>query len=406
MATINDLIKIKYPDVDINTGKKLLFQELMSGVEPFNQTSIYKALQLQFPGNTGTFNDLMFEYLLSGGVILPVIQTQPSNQSVTAGATATFSVVVTVEEGTLSYQWQVNTGSSWSDIAGAASSTYTTTATQASWDGYQYRVVVTADASGQSITSNVATLAVSVPVAGEAVMVYYISSTNNVSVSDQTPFTSIPRALDTSGAWPAGSSLILDIVTGAFSDTGIVGFLNYAGSSGGVNYALTVGLTNNLGNGFNFRILHGTTEVASLNTGQFSTTANTYYRIVLTRDSINVRLNITILNAAGGVIFSGNTANNSFPIGMAEALGNQNNVTGFMLGSSADTGTTNRVRVSAVYVDHSTRKFAWELNSNSAGIWNYEQYLGETLSGVGNLTTKIVASGQLLLVTTTRLARP
>ncbi|PYT81684.1 MAG: hypothetical protein DMG40_08195, partial [Acidobacteria bacterium] len=81
----------------------------------------------------------------------PYITTQPADQTVTVGQTATFSVVAT---GTapLSYQWQKN-GTA---ISGATSASYTTPTTTSSDNGAQF-VVVVSDSAG-SMTSNAATL--------------------------------------------------------------------------------------------------------------------------------------------------------------------------------------------------------------------------------------------------------
>jgi Immunoglobulin I-set domain len=83
----------------------------------------------------------------------PSITTQPSNQSVNVGSTATFSVVAT---GTtpLTYQWQKGT----TPITGATAASYTTAATTSSDNGSQFEVVVTNSVG--SITSNAATLTV------------------------------------------------------------------------------------------------------------------------------------------------------------------------------------------------------------------------------------------------------
>jgi hypothetical protein len=83
----------------------------------------------------------------------PSITTQPANQTVTVGSTATFSVVAA---GTtpLTYQWQKGT----TPITGATAASYTTAATNSSDNGSQFEVVVT-NAVG-SITSNAATLTV------------------------------------------------------------------------------------------------------------------------------------------------------------------------------------------------------------------------------------------------------
>src|SRR5690348_14978731 len=60
-------------------------------------------------------------FMASGTVVAPTITTQPASQTVTAGQTATFSVVAS---GTapLSYQWQKNGAT----ISGATSASYTT----------------------------------------------------------------------------------------------------------------------------------------------------------------------------------------------------------------------------------------------------------------------------------------
>ncbi|HEY4580839.1 MAG TPA: immunoglobulin domain-containing protein, partial [Candidatus Acidoferrales bacterium] len=89
----------------------------------------------------------------------PSITTQPANQTVTAGQTATFSVVAS---GTapLGYQWRRNGAA----ISGATSASYTTPATTTSDSGVQFAVVVS-NSTG-SVTSDAATLTVtSAPVA-------------------------------------------------------------------------------------------------------------------------------------------------------------------------------------------------------------------------------------------------
>lgn len=97
----------------------------------------------------------------------PTINTQPSNQTVTAPATASFSVAATTSGGTLTYQWQrsTNSGSSWANVTtgtGGTTNSYTTAATSVSGgnanSGDQWRCVVS-DSNG-SVNSNSATLTV------------------------------------------------------------------------------------------------------------------------------------------------------------------------------------------------------------------------------------------------------
>src|SRR5271170_5189237 len=88
--------------------------------------------------------------------VAPSITTQPASQTVTAGQTASFSVVATGTS-TLTYQWKKN-GTA---ISGATATSYTTPATAASDNGTSFTVAVTNSVG--SATSNAATLTVNVP---------------------------------------------------------------------------------------------------------------------------------------------------------------------------------------------------------------------------------------------------
>ncbi|HLV23653.1 MAG TPA: T9SS sorting signal type C domain-containing protein [Moheibacter sp.] len=100
------------------------------------------------------------EALESAEIIInstPTISTQPTDQTVTIGATAQFSVTAT---GSPSYQWYESTdgGTNWTTLTGATSNTYTTPATTLAMDGYQYRVTATNDCgeiSSEDVTLNV-----------------------------------------------------------------------------------------------------------------------------------------------------------------------------------------------------------------------------------------------------------
>lgn len=83
----------------------------------------------------------------------PAITAQPSNQTVTAGQMATFSVTATGKS-PLSYQWSKN-GSA---ISGASSSTYSTAATTTADSGSNFQVSVSNSLG--SVTSNSASLTV------------------------------------------------------------------------------------------------------------------------------------------------------------------------------------------------------------------------------------------------------
>lgn len=87
----------------------------------------------------------------------PTITGQPANQTVCAGANASFTVTAT---GT--YQWQISTAAvpAFTNISGATAATLNLTAVTAGMSGNQYRCVVTGQCG--STNSNAATLTVNV----------------------------------------------------------------------------------------------------------------------------------------------------------------------------------------------------------------------------------------------------
>jgi hypothetical protein len=85
--------------------------------------------------------------------VAPTITTQPANQTVTAGQTATFSVVA-AGTAPLTYQWQKNG----SVISGATAASYTTPVTTTADSGELFRAVVSNSAG--NVTSNSASLTV------------------------------------------------------------------------------------------------------------------------------------------------------------------------------------------------------------------------------------------------------
>ena len=94
--------------------------------------------------------------------------TQPANQIVTAGETATFTVMAS---GTapLSYQWLKNNA----NIGGATAASYTTPATIAGDSGAKFDVVVTNSAGSMAssmatLTVNAAAVAPAIGLAGES----------------------------------------------------------------------------------------------------------------------------------------------------------------------------------------------------------------------------------------------
>ena len=110
----------------------------------------------------GTVTSVVATLTVNAAAVGPTITTQPVNQAVTAGETATFAVVA---GGTapLSYQWQkggVN-------IAGATSASYTTAVTTTANSGTTFDVVVSNTAG--TVTSVVATLTVNAAAVGPTI---------------------------------------------------------------------------------------------------------------------------------------------------------------------------------------------------------------------------------------------
>jgi O-glycosyl hydrolase len=120
----------------------------------------------------------------------PAITTQPANQSVTAGATATFSVAAS---GTapFTYQWRKGGAA----ISGATAATYSTPATTTADSGSVFSVVVTNSAG--SATSGNATLTVTAATVAPAITTQPASqsvtagatATFSVAASGTAPFT-------------------------------------------------------------------------------------------------------------------------------------------------------------------------------------------------------------------------
>lgn len=91
----------------------------------------------------------------------PTINTQPVGGTVFVGSTKTLTISATAPYGTLSYQWQSSSnGSSWSNISGATSTSYSvpTSSVQTMY----YRCVVTATYSGKTPSTNSNSVSVAV----------------------------------------------------------------------------------------------------------------------------------------------------------------------------------------------------------------------------------------------------
>jgi hypothetical protein len=108
---------------------------------------------------------LVFEVELLTVNVVPTVTTQPSNQTVTAGQTATFTAAASGTP-TPTVQWQVSSdgGSTWTNLtnaapyAGVTTTTLTVAGVTTALNGAQYRAVFTNSMS--TATTNAATLTV------------------------------------------------------------------------------------------------------------------------------------------------------------------------------------------------------------------------------------------------------
>ena len=158
----------------VNVGQTATFSVVATGTQPLtyqwqeNGANISGATSASYttPATTASDNASTFRVIVGDVVgnqpsntatltvlVPPTITTQPTNATVTAGQTATFSVVA-AGSSPLGYQWQENGA----NISGAVASSYTTPATSTSDSGSTFDVVVT-NAAG-NITSNPASLTV------------------------------------------------------------------------------------------------------------------------------------------------------------------------------------------------------------------------------------------------------
>jgi hypothetical protein len=182
-ATAAPAITTQPSNLAVTAGQTAAFSVVASGTAPLsyqwrkNTANISGATASSYttPVTTSADNGATFDVVVSNSVgnitsaqakltvsfapVAPTITTQPANQTVNAGQTATFSVVA---NGTapLAYQWRKNTA----NISGATASSYTTPATTSADNGAMFDVVVSNSAG--NITSAQAALAVnSAPVA-------------------------------------------------------------------------------------------------------------------------------------------------------------------------------------------------------------------------------------------------
>lgn len=192
------------------------------------------------------FNNYRYRCVISNGVCtpgistaatltvntFPAINTQPASATICAGAANTFSVAATTGVGTLSYQWQVSTdgGTTYTNIAGATSSSFAQTNIPVGQNGYRFRVIVTAGCG--SVTSTAAVLTVN---AFPAIS-FAGSNLVNVCVSDA----AFSLSASPTGTWSGAGVSSGGIFTPSVAGTGIKTLTYTASNAGCVSTATTI----------------------------------------------------------------------------------------------------------------------------------------------------------------------
>ncbi len=234
-----------------------------------------------------------------------VIGTQPTAQSACIPQTATFNVAAT---GTgLTYQWQVapSGSSTFTDIAGATSASYTTPASVLSMNGNQYRVNILSTCSPTTpTTSNIAILTVTNPVT-----ITLQPSANRGCIGDNYTFSAV--------ATSAGNTITYQWQV---SQTGLPGsFVNVASGGAGTSlatasasYSITAAPSFLNGNFYRvyFSVPCGTgissdtTAAAKLTLSYRPTIVLTQPAVSATNPAVNSVLTTTVSPATGGFIYN------------------------------------------------------------------------------------------------------
>ncbi|MBO4677777.1 MAG: leucine-rich repeat protein, partial [Oscillospiraceae bacterium] len=151
--------------LSISENNRLLDAYLNGDDTVYDDDGTYQAYELEEENNYYLYVDVD-TVVSTSPVAAPSITTQPKAKTVAAGAKATFKVVASGEG--LSYQWQYKTSgsSTWKNKAGATKASYTVTAKE-SYNGMQYRCIVS-NTSGK-VTSSSAKLTVTAAVAAPTI---------------------------------------------------------------------------------------------------------------------------------------------------------------------------------------------------------------------------------------------
>jgi hypothetical protein len=196
----------------------------------------YRAVYSNGIGSAATTNAATLT--VNSGTSAPTITLQPVSIGREVGQTATFTAAASGSP-TPTVKWQIstNSGSSWSDISGATSATYSFTAALTD-NGSQYRAVFTNGVSPDA-TTNAATLSIGITPAFTSVNAMTIPVGLNSGMTVTATGTPAPTLAITSGSLPSG--VTFNPTTGLFAG------IPAAGTAG--TYPVTISATNGINSG-------------------------------------------------------------------------------------------------------------------------------------------------------------
>jgi hypothetical protein len=189
-SDVSPSITVQPADETVAVGQEAFFTVTAAGTAPLsyqwqkNGTAIagagtptYTSPPVTSGDNGATFSVVVSNHVgqvtsraarltVSGGATAPTITTQPADQTITAGQSATFTVVAA---GTtpLSYQWRKNGNA----VAGATGASYTTPAETTADSGATFSVVVT-NSAGSATSRNAVLTVTGTTVQGTDVVTY------------------------------------------------------------------------------------------------------------------------------------------------------------------------------------------------------------------------------------------
>ena len=191
----------------------------------------YRCVATNSCGSTATSDGNATLTLRSG----PTVTTDPSNVSVCWSSSTSFTAAGTGYS-TLTYQWQLNTGSGWSNIANGGKYSNATTATlnvsnvDGSMDNYMYRCGIT-DGCGTTTYTNAATLDIY-----DAPAVTSHPSNSTICVNANTTFTVAGTAPGITYQWQVNTgSGWSNIANGGVYSNVTAATLNITSATGGMS---------------------------------------------------------------------------------------------------------------------------------------------------------------------------